>query len=464
IVPPVVICEPRQVPGLSADILWSFDCENANNDRSNTSQYNGIGINSPGYVNHDYSGQNAALWLDHYKKQYINISQPIDYTMKSLAISAWIRLFLKPGLQYGTILSQCGISNNTANCLRCEVRKDGGLNNMIMYFELNGKTVIGSSPIAISQWQHVAFVFNNKTMRQSIYLNGRLDNEIEATGLVSQMDFQTTPIIGTHDRSFENFYSGIIDQLTFSFRAKSAGEILDEATLLVHYQFNSSAQVYNDSGPNGILGKGSNVSFDASSSSLLLDTYSSYYRSSNLLLGSNVTSYSYSFSMWLTILSKISIGMRIPLVRLSVVTPTTGTETCLAILRIDATDFVLTQYPRPSSSVIFTYNNTIKENNPFHVAVTYNDSNTTLSLYINGNVVGSSNVSSVSSLVNTENHVILTIGHTNDSPSFLDLCNVYLGYDVLYHYISFIGMVDDVRLYSRVLTADEIKTFVSIRR
>ena len=415
-------------------------------------------------MNPDYSGQNAALLLNHYKQQYIDIPQHIDYTMKSLTISAWIRLSPKPGLQYGTILSQCGITNNTVNCLRCEVRKDYGLDNMIIYFELNNNIVIGSSPIGILQWQHVAFVFDNKTMRQSIYLNGRLDNEINVTRLVSQIDFQTTPTIGTHDRTSENFYSGVIDQLTFSFRAKSAEEILDEATLLVHYQFNSSAQLYNDSGPNGILGKGSNVSFDASSNSLLLGTYSSYYRSSGLLLGSNTTGYSYSFSMWLTMLFKISIGMRIPLVRLSVVTPTADTETCLAILRIDATDFVFTQYSRTNSPTVITSSNTIKENNSFHVAITYNDSNTTLSMYINGNLVAVSNVSSISSLLNTGNRVILTIGHTADSWPLIDLCNFYLGIGVLYHFISFKGMVDDVRLYSRVLTTHEIKSFVSIER
>ena len=49
----------------------------------------------------------------------------------------------------------------------------------------------------------------------------------------------------------QGYYTGIIDQVTFLFQVKDPNEILNEATLLAYYQFNSN-QLLEDSGPNGI--------------------------------------------------------------------------------------------------------------------------------------------------------------------------------------------------------------------
>ena len=85
---------------------------------------------------------------------------------------------------------------------------------------------------------------------------------------------------------------------------------------------------------------------------------------------------------------------------------------------------------------IDTPNGSIVEDKWQHVAVTYDESNTTIRIYVDG--------------TNKETSTLLNIGNATNSESltigFADTWNAYLN-----------GNIDDVRFYDRALSADEIK-------
>ncbi|CAF4384891.1 unnamed protein product, partial [Adineta steineri] len=58
-------------------------------------------------------------------------------------------------------------------------------------------------------------------------------------------------------------YNGLIDQLSIAYRVKSRSDILDEATLVVYYNFENNREtnssLFSDTGPNNIRAIGEHV-------------------------------------------------------------------------------------------------------------------------------------------------------------------------------------------------------------
>jgi hypothetical protein len=263
-------CTPRHFAGISVDILWSFDCQTPTDDIS--SLYNGTGINNPTYSSPGFSGQGYALNLVRASSQYINISRQFHLTNSSFTITAWI---LPSSLSYALTYQLFGLCN-----MSCE-------SIAIVYNQLSIDQYFTSNvpSLTTNQWQHVAYVFDATTSNQTIYYNGYLYS-IHSVGkpVANYDDYIRTAIIG-YGYWYNNaadYYDGIIDQMTFSFRMRNTSDILNEATLLSHYIFERPAALFYDSGPNAVEGSG--VLCESINGSLGLITNNSYFTASGFVL------------------------------------------------------------------------------------------------------------------------------------------------------------------------------------
>jgi hypothetical protein len=128
------------------------------------------------------------------------------------------------------------------------------IRNNSTYFGFYADDCAGSTIININQWYHFAFVYDYTTYTQYIYLNGNLECTHNSAGPFLGNSGAIT--IGALNNSggaapFQ-YWTGYIDQLSYVSRAKTADEILIDATLVAYYSFDNGS--FYDSGPNKING------------------------------------------------------------------------------------------------------------------------------------------------------------------------------------------------------------------
>ena len=97
----------------------------------------------------------------------------------------------------------------------------------------------------------------------------------------------------------EVYYSGYLDQLTVTMRVKSACEILQDASLVVHYSFENTVT---DQGPNSIVGTLSStgtsyVSGHTGNYALQLSASPAYYQIPSLT-GLGISNQAFSIALW----------------------------------------------------------------------------------------------------------------------------------------------------------------------
>lgn len=99
---------------------------------------------------------------------------------------------------------------------------------------------VSSTVLQSNTWYHSAFVYDNNQRQQFIYINGLPDTQ-SGTGVGPYLGTSEPTTIGVP------YLSGIMDHLTVSTRAKTACEILNNATLVAYFPFDGSLT---DAGPN----------------------------------------------------------------------------------------------------------------------------------------------------------------------------------------------------------------------
>jgi len=119
-----------------------------------------------------------------------------------------------------------------------------------MSFTVND--LIGTAAMAVNTWYHVAFVYNLATLQQIIYLNG-VQEAIKSSASPYQGQNGTIQIGAVQTFTQTSFFSGYIDHVRITTRAKGGTEILNSATLMAYYSFDLPDQTA-DSGPNGLTG------------------------------------------------------------------------------------------------------------------------------------------------------------------------------------------------------------------
>ncbi|CAF0760773.1 unnamed protein product [Adineta steineri] len=193
---------------------------------------NGTGVNSPTYVTPGITGSGYALKLIRRRSQYITISTYKSFVNTSFTVEMWIYpTTLSNGELFGLVTQYD--TSSTDRSLQMMIR---GL-QLTLDFYADGVT--GTTSLTANTWYHAAFVYDYSSKTQTVYLNGYQD----ASGISNQ------PYLGTSGSINIGIY---IDQVTLYMNARSADDILNDATLASWHTFDSG--ITYDSGPNKLQG------------------------------------------------------------------------------------------------------------------------------------------------------------------------------------------------------------------
>ena len=308
------------------------------------------------------------------------------------------------------------------------------LDSILMADDLAGTTII-----AVNRWYHVAFVYDYTTSRQSLYLNGIL----EGSRISGPYQGTTGPItIGLIKNSGDYPFNGYIDQVSLVTRAKSANEVLFDATVVCYYSFDSSS-LY-DYGPLGLNGSVTSVSFVSMgrvNDAISFTSNNSYFLSGGMtLLGT--TSGSYSFAAWI----KPTSVTRGVIVYVSKCDTNCASNWCMPFMGFTSTGQIAIQSWSAASggTLVLLTGPTIVTDTWMHVAHTYSPTNG-MRLYLNGLFYSASSAFSYS---------------PGNSPSYIYLGSFPLSTcSAVSSVISteqFYGLMDEFYLFSREISAADV--------
>jgi hypothetical protein len=408
-------------------IFWPFD--NDTSDFYNV--YNGTIMNNASYLSPGITGYGSSLFLQHDLNQYVNISSvPLDLSNSSFTFELWLNAdSLNVSYFYG-LIGQC--TSSSANmCLHLAL-SDRSPHLGFFENDCEGRTILNTST-----WYHIAFVYSYELRRQTIYLNGFVDGE-KYSADPFQGKSETPLTIGQMIPAEKRWsFDGTIDQVSFVNRVKSDIEILDDATLVVHYSFDSNLL---DSGPMKINGTGVNISFVNQSLEFVFNSSNVQATGFTLLGTSNQP---YSIALWIYPYS--TMGGRLVYLWTST---TSSSAWCLPLLGFSTSGSVMAQQ-YDGSNVISIRSEPIPPLTWTHIVYTYSI-NIGIQLYINGILENSSIPFSYSAMSQPGS---ITLG-LNSSESAEPGCDWQPNSVVKTPYY---GLIDEFYLYSRQLNISEIQ-------
>jgi len=403
-----------------------------------TGVYPASGINSPTYTT-GYSG--SAISLDAASYQSL-ITSPMDLHNKSFTVQLWF-YFTRIATQDNAFFGQQSLPNVGDYCLFLMTR----FGKLYMGFYNDDTT--GSTILQSNTWYHAAFVYDNDQHQRFIYLNGILDAQ-SATGVGPYLGTSGSMTIGSANVGGTigtPYFSGYIDELMVFTRAKTACEILNDATLAAYFPFDGS---YTDSGPNSLTLTTSGTFFTTGyiNQGVYLTGSNSYIQISDLTsLGRS--NYSYSIAFWvypivrgvLVHVSSNPSGKLFLKITLLLSIFKGLSSWCVPFITVTSGGDLITEVYDPSNMITLT--------GPYlltyawtHVIQTYSPTNGQR-LYINGIL---STFSSAS-----------TIYAASGVPNFLTFGNMLMGTGACINpspvLTVFEGTLDEFRIYSRELSS-----------
>ncbi len=383
----ILVCRTRTA-GIKADLFYSFDCGDAREDLKGLN--NGTGENGANYSSPDFSGQGKALSLDQTKNQYVLLPHSLNLTVNtSFTVSFWI---FSTGYNRATILSDCNTLNSV--CIDLFV---WSVNIYAQTYNWNNANVMYS--VVFNAWQvnyqscwiHLAFSFDNRSNTLSIYFNGERMSE----GYFLPSSFATTKT-NESITSYTGFgsgpnlsdpFDGLIDQLSISYYVKNDSEILNEATLLCQYNFETD-NINADSGSNNIEANSENV-YQSLSNNLLFNSTDSYFQSSGFTLLMSKF-YEFSIAFWLRpiILQSDKLNSAIAILQFASKVQQVSSESYVCFLSIHITNINTNKpYFRIEFGELNMYTAldwyTVQNNTWIHVGVSYSNGSR-FSIYLNG--------------------------------------------------------------------------------
>ena len=367
--------------------------------------------------------------------QSVSITQPfLPLYNRSWTFEAWIYLHsCSNGTNY-PILGQCE-AEASDRCLHLVV------NQLKLFLGFYNDRAESLANLTASQWYHTAFMFDSATRNQSIYLDGSLAACRQANN--SYQGTNGTLNIGVNFWSSGNqYFDGLIDQLSYTNRSKTSEEILRDATLTLHFSFDGNSTV--DEGPLSIHGwVGGSTSFLPGRRGQALqigNITNSYFTIQGLvLLGRD--NQSYSFAIWI----KPAAINQSTIIQMARYPDGNGSWSIPVIGLNSAGQLVTTSW---NGSGVTIHCSVVPTDRWTHVVSTYSLTYG-LRLYVNGSVC---NVSSPFPFQGSGTPNYLFVGSPRASiisPWWSDIVGQYS------------GAVDELQVYSRELTADEINVLAS---
>ncbi|CAF4172873.1 unnamed protein product [Adineta steineri] len=394
-----------------------------NNVVDSISNLSGTAINSPTYTSSGING-GYNLQLIGSSNQYITISTYQSFVSTSFTVEMWIYpTSLSSGTSYG-LFSQYQAVTQDHNLY---LILSGG--NLKMGFW--NDDVTSGTTLSTNAWYHVAFVYDYSSQTQIIYLNGVQDISRSPAG--PYLGASGAINIGNYFDGSNHTFDGYIDQVTLYMNARSASDILSDATLTTWHSFDCGISY--DSGPNRINGTSNNVTLASGrvGQGLSYTSSSSYYQLYGFpILGTS--NHAYSISLW--------IRRRLPgggtLVHVSA--QSNGGGWCTDFMGFSSSgNIVGSIWDGTNSDVVGPV---LSTNVWVHVATTFSTTNG-VRLYVNGSLIGSTGAMAYAAS-GTLNTVILGNARVSGCATKSIISGTLYGY------------LDEFRLYSRELTAREI--------
>jgi len=420
--------------GTSLSVAWLFD----NTATDSTGNYNGSLVNGATYgvstATMPYLGQGQTLYL----VQSMNQSFQVDNSVLNLAYTSFtIETWIYPSIVTGDngIFGICQCSSCSNQCLYLLIRGA----RLYAGFYLND--INGLLTVTVNTWHHIAFVYNYETQQQILYINGVQDNS-KSNSACLQRTNATINIGSTQLLLTKNYFSGHIDNLRIVTRAKSASEILSDASLIAYYSFDLPSPNY-DSGPNGLHGSSVNTASVTGrvNQAMRFIGSSSYFQAYGFYqLGFGViANRPYSIALWINPASTAACAF---LQQSRFAT----SSTCVNVLGLwtstgQAAQIVAQGYAWPT-----IYGPFITINTWIHISWTFSLANG-YALYVNGNYYGTTGYFSYTG--------------TSTAITWLQLgfnfnCQVGNIPNGAYQ-----GSIDEVYLYNRELSATEVRALAN---
>ena len=369
--------------------------------------------------------------------QFVSIAQPfLPLFNRSWTFEAWIYLPNIPNGHDNTILGQLA-STTPDNYFHVMVR---GQKLRLGFYSDDLESATNLTP---SRWYHTAFSFDSVSRNQSIYIDGVLAGSQEAIsvylGSAGALD------VGVIRWSSGNeYFDGLIDQLSFINRSKAPSEILRDATLTLYFSFDGNS--LHDQGPlkisGSVEGSISFVSGRRGQALRICHVPDSYLTVGGLvLLGRD--GQPYSFSIW------INPSVRQSSIVIHMSRYSDGTTLwCVPMMGLNNAGQLITRSWAGSGYTVIVMGPSVPLHSWTHVVSTYSVS-AGLRLYVNGSLC---NCSSPFTFVGSggPNHIFVGSARAATTSSWWpEIAGQYS------------GAVDELQVYSRELTANEVNELAS---
>ena len=218
------------------------------------------------------------------------IAPPMSFNSRSFTIEFWFRTPTPTGNRYAFFGQMSSMSTALQTLFLV-------INNGWLDFGFFNDDTSGARTLAANTWYHLAFVYDHDLRQRFIYIDGVADMQ-SAVGVGPYLGTSGPVTIGGADIYGSYgilFYTGFIDHLTVSVRAKSACEVLNDATLAVHLPFDGTVV---DAGPNFLTMSSSSISFTSGFvNQAVLLTGASYVQIPSLT-GLGQVNYPFSIAFW----------------------------------------------------------------------------------------------------------------------------------------------------------------------
>ncbi|CAF0862563.1 unnamed protein product [Adineta steineri] len=412
-------------------IFWAF-----NNDYKDVyNVYNGATTNGATFSSSvGITGYGSALSVPRTSSAYVSVFSPtLSLVNQSFTVAAWVYPTSTMYANDFPILVQC-VTGADEKCFQALLRY--GVPLLTFYYD----DCNGVANFTANKWAHVAFVYDLSAKQQRIYVNGYLNSTHNSSGPYTGLGTSGLFIGGTTELNM--YYDGLIDELSVDTRVKSASEILDIATLVLYYSFDSST-LTTDSGPNRINGTSVNAASALSgrvNSAISFQGNSSYFQANGLVLF-GTSDLPYSFSLWINP-GSVTNGILLFAWK--------NASWCLPVLGFTSAGHLYTTSKTSHNSTLLNSSSIIPTNVWTHVAHTYAPS-TGIRLYINGTLSASSSAFNFSSTSSP-----ISIALANCVNTTLCSCST-----VPISMTPYNGLIDEFRFYSRALSATDVSSLAN---
>ena len=152
---------------------------------------------------------NGALEFDGDAANFVEVAHSADLEgMKQLTVEAWIQPFGTDALARGIVSKRTGFqAGDVYNLFSWNENKFWARVNA-----KDGQQISSKSVLEDKKWVHLAYVYDGKTKKQLLYVNGELENEVDHPE--AEVGKGEKPLwIGTLNQGYAQAWNGLIDEV-----------------------------------------------------------------------------------------------------------------------------------------------------------------------------------------------------------------------------------------------------------